>query len=124
MDMAVLFTHLDRIEHRESPLSPIRGELERSGEYTRTDQSCPAQACSGQLWDKDGMLVCGTCSMIKDRASQTERGTDPWDSFREYRPRYHNSNIRRLVGGFNHEWIESDDVDGAVVDLDPEEFYR
>lgn len=125
MDMSVLFKHLDRVERRESPLSPIRNELQADPRYVETDDDCPVDGCDGVIWKRRGLRLCEQCSSIDGGAhGRRTRRTSVWSEFETHRPTYRNSNTRRQVGGFpNYEWVSSDDVDGSIGDLDPSDFY-
>lgn len=128
MEMATLFTHLERVSRREKPLTPIRSELSSDTHYVETDDTCNVDGCSGSMWSGHGLKICDRCSTIKERSLSgkltAELREDRWNQFWEHRPTYHNGETLRQVGGFNHEWVESDESDTPIVDLDPEEFYR
>lgn len=106
----------------EEQLPRIERELLNSGGM-RTDNKCPE--CSGTLCDIDNMLVCGNCSAVVD-GSQGQSKKTKWDRFRENRDTYYNSNVVRCLGGFPsvYEWVESDDIDGTVDEVEPLSFYK
>lgn len=102
----------------------------RSEGYRRTESECHTDDCEGQLWYDSHTLVCDTCHQTTDLDEQRRTFSlrDPAvmhrEQSREDRPTYENSGRVRLPGGFPvYDWINSDDVDGTVSDLDPENFY-
>lgn len=124
MDTGVLFDHLDRVERRESPLTPIHQWLSSDHRYVVTEETCPDPDCDGSLWEGPGDKICGTCSIVKDGSRSIDNQPNLWDRFQDDRPRYRNSNRQRQVGGFGHEWVESEDVDGSIDLVDPVDFYE
>lgn len=125
--MADLFDHLDRIDKRERPLSPIRSELDDDPQFLRSEQECPVSGCSGNLWDGPGFMVCERCSAIKNTYRWTHEPDDTqtnWQTFQNNRPKYRYSNIKRQVGGFSHEWLSADDAEKPSGEIVPEEFYK
>lgn len=129
MSMSELFAYLDRVSRKEAPLTPIEDELSDLNSFIQTGNECPEDGCSGVLWSGergtgDGSFICGSCSVLVGGSSSPTEKYDPWEMFRKNRPRYRHSNRRRAVGGFRHEWVESDEVDGSVDQVDPGSFYR
>ena len=105
---------------------PVGDDLSSVG-YRRTQSTCHEEECDGTLWYDDHTLVCGQCSTAIDLDQRRRRVVveDPWERYRRDPPRYHNSGIVRMPGGFlsAYNWVESDDIDGGVGSVNPEEFY-
>lgn len=106
---------------------PMADELASEG-YQRTESKCKEDDCDGLLWYSENMLVCDRCSASIDlearrSASYTE---DPWDRYQDNPPTYRNSGRVRMPGGFlsGYDWLTSDDVDGVLSEVDPQEFYQ
>ncbi len=96
--------------------------------YRSTDSECHEDDCDGTLWYSDNSLVCSTCWTLVDMEQQRRSVSisNPWEEFWENRPTYKNSKRRRQPGGFKepYDWKTTDDVDGAIIDLRAEDFYR
>lgn len=103
-------------------LTPIWTDLRHEAGAVLADGRC--SDCNGRLYRIDGDVVCGSCSIVAESTSEPS-DDDPWVSFRESRSTY-STGVTRCIGGYPHayEWTESDEVDGAVTDIDPEDFYR
>ena len=103
-------------------------DLKNEG-YRRTESDCHEDDCEGQLWYDDHTLVCSECYLTIDLDRQRRQLTlgevpDLYDGSVDP-PTYNNSGRVRLPGGFPiYEWINSDDIEGTVRDLEPENFYR
>lgn len=118
----------DELEDDSPPTpGPLADDLASDG-YRRTGSECKESDCEGLLWYSENMLVCDRCSSSVDlearrSASYTE---NPWDRYQDSPPRYRNSGKVRMPGGFlsGYDWLNSDDVDGVISDVDPDEFYR
>lgn len=113
MDVGDCFDHLDRVERKHAPLTPIADELSRDSRYVRVEHdSCSTEGCDGSLFrgGTSNELVCGTCSTVynTDTASPSASGPSLWELFDQHRPRYRSSNRKRQVGGLpNHVWTDS-----------------
>ncbi len=96
--------------------------------FRRTASECHEDDCEGQLWYDRNSLVCSTCWTIVDleRRRRSISIKDPWERFREARPTYRNSGRPRKPGGFRapYDWKTTDDVDGSILNLEAEDFYR
>lgn len=96
--------------------------------YRLTDRSCAREDCNGRVWYDTHELVCETCSTVLDyEEKRSEESEDPWRHYWSVRSEEtYSSGIKRCTGGYGHsyEWTSADETDGAIVDLDPEEFYR
>lgn len=101
----------------------VSNELGSRPDTTAADGECPE--CEGTIWDLGGELVCGECSIVLGSDREGD-GLTEWDHFFEDRPEHWNSEKPRCVGGFpwTYDWVGSDDVDGSVSSLNPENFYK
>jgi hypothetical protein len=106
-------------------LSPIDTDLREHGGQQK-DGSCPA--CKhGRLFDYDNQTICSNCSLVVgDTPDAPTQSVSEWERFWSQRPTYYQSGIKRCVGGFprNYDWVEADDIDGSVEELDPDVFYE
>lgn len=102
--------------------APVPNELGSRPDTTEADGECPE--CEGTLWDLDNETVCGDCSIVLGSSSHSSQSD--WEYFFENRPEHWNSERPRCVGGFPwaYDWVRSSDIDGAVSDVDPAQFYR
>lgn len=100
----------------------VQNELDRRPDSTVSDRDCPE--CDGTVWDLGDEQVCGKCSTVAN-STRTERRSI-WSYFFENRSEYDNSGNTRCVGGFPwvYEWVESEDIEGPVADVDATKFYR
>lgn len=117
------------VEVDDIRLPSIRADLEQYGNARRLNDMCGE--CDGQLWSVDHNVVCEQCSTVIGGAHDTPSYQSTPDDFRlprdtEDRSTHSNSERPRCVGGFPHtyDWVQSDEIDGVVIELDPEEFYQ
>lgn len=114
-------------DSEDSPQADSKRALAALG-YRQTESTCTTDGCNGELWYDNSTLVCRECSNAIDLDQRRRRQVldDPWETFNRERPRYYQSNIPRMVGGFlgPYDWVTADEVDGRVSDVDELEFYR
>lgn len=119
-------SHAEAIEFifGDDSLPNIRDDLRDMG-GTPAEGTC--SECNGVLYELEYEVVCSRCSVVLGSGGgRTGSEKSQWDHFQEDRSTYHNSNKHRCVGGFPHvyEWTESDEVDQAIKQLHPTEFYK
>ena len=106
---------------------PLSDDLASDG-YRRTQSACKEADCGGLLWYSENILVCDRCSTSIDLEARrsSSRTEDPWDRYENEPPRYRNSGRVRMPGGFlsAYDWVNSDEIDGAVSGLDAGDFYE
>lgn len=114
----------DAIEYvfGDDSLPSIRTDLRNMG-GTVADGSCPD--CDGVLYELEYEVVCSSCSIVIGSDTREEKQTR-WDAFRADRPDYYHSSKKRCIGGFpnTYDWVEREDIDNPVKQLDPASFYK
>lgn len=95
----------------------------RDGGTTVAQGSC--SNCGGTLFDHNHEVICGNCSAVIG-AETREQTPTRWEQFHANRPRYYHSHNKRCLGGFpdSYDWVERDDIDHPVTEIEPENFYR
>lgn len=102
---------------------PYIGQDLRDTGGERSGGTC--SECNGVLYDHENEVVCSGCSLVVSAETKEKNDVDLWQQFNNNRPEYFNSRKPRCVGGFPraHDWVESDDIDGPVSELNAEDFY-
>lgn len=105
-----------------NPLPMIKHELQAKG---ATEADDPCIECGATTYELDNEIICGNCSVVVDGTDTTESHST-WEQFWAHRSTYRNSGRIRCVGGFPHvhDWVTSDEIEGTVGDISPEQFYR